>query len=152
MKSLILVLIASVFIGYTASAQFVARMQVKEDIPGICDKNEVYALMSFIEGQEEAVCPLSKDEILKRLNAEVKFLKDNPEYEDKGMINLLVNCEGKLVRCKMDNKTQSTELDKQIEEVFSSLGEWEAGKLNDVDVDSSILFSFVIKNGKFYWK
>ena len=43
MKKTILTLIIG-FIGLTASAQFVAKMEVKEDIPGICDKNEVYAL------------------------------------------------------------------------------------------------------------
>jgi hypothetical protein len=35
-KTLIIVLTS--FVGLTASAQFVAKMEVKEDIPGICDK------------------------------------------------------------------------------------------------------------------
>ena len=134
--------------GLTASAQFVAKMEVKEPIEGICDENEVYALFPMFNGQDEATCPVTKDEILKRLNSEVQFLKDNPKYKDKGMIGLVINCKGEVVKCKMDNKTKRPELDKQIEDVFNSLGEWKAGKLNGKEVDSSKLYSFKIKKGK----
>jgi hypothetical protein len=146
MKKTILTLLIGI-IGLTASAQFVAKMEVKEDIPGICDKNEVYALFSSFEGQDKAICPITKEYILKRLNSEIQFLKDNPKYKDKGMIGLVINCKGEVVKCKMDNKTKSAELDKQIEAVFNSLGEWKSGKLNGKNVDSSELFSFKIKKG-----
>ena len=43
---------------------------------------------------------------------------------------------------------RSPELDKQIEGVFKTLGEWKPGKLKRKDVDTSRLFSFVIKDGK----
>jgi|SRR6218665_109654 len=148
MKKTILILVSGL-LSLTASAQFVAKLEVKEDIPGICDKNEVYALFPGFDGQVEAVCPVTKDEILKRLNTEVQFLKDNPKYKDKGMMGLIINCEGEVVQCKMDNKTKSEELDKQIEAVFNSLGVWKNGTLNGKAVDSSQLFSFEIKNGKF---
>lgn len=147
MKKTILTLIIG-FIGLSASAQFVAIMEIKEDIPGICDSNEVYALFPSFKGQEEAICPVSKEEILKRLNAEVQFIKDNPKFKGKGMIGLIINCKGEVVQCKMDNKTESAELDKQIEEVFNSLGDWKAGKLNGRNVDSSKLYGFKIKKGK----
>ena len=146
MKKIILTLIIG-FISLTASAQFIAKMEVKEDIPGICDKNEVYSLFPSFDGQDEAICSISKKDILKRLNSELQFLKDNPKYKDKGMIGLVINCKGEVVECKMDNKTKSAELDKQIEVVFNSLGEWKSGKLNGKDVDSLKLFSFKIKKG-----
>jgi hypothetical protein len=147
MKKTFLVLLTSI-ICLTASAQFVAKMEVKDPIPGICNDKEVYALFPSFKGQEEAVCPISKEDILKRLNAEISFLKDNPNYKDKGMIGLVINCKGEVVKCKMDNKTKSPELDKQIEAVFNSFGAWKAGKLNGKEVDTSRLFSFEIKNGK----
>ena len=75
-------------------------------------------------------------------------MKDNPKYDDKGMIGLVINCKGEVVQCKMDNKTKTPELDKQIEDVFNSLGQWTSGKLNGKEVDTSRLFSFKIKNGK----
>lgn len=129
--------------------QFVAKMKVEEPIEGVCNNNEVYALFPMLDGQEEAICSVGKDEILKRLNTEVKYLKDNLKYKDKGMIGLIINCKGELVKCEMDNETKSPELDKQIEEVFKTLGEWKAGKLNGREVDSSRLFSFKIKKGVF---
>ncbi|NOQ75035.1 MAG: hypothetical protein GQ574_23685 [Crocinitomix sp.] len=147
MKKIIFTLLIA-FAGLTASAQFVAKLEMKEAIPGICDKNEVYALFPSLDGQEEAVCPITKEEILKRLNSECQFLKDNPKYKDKGMIGLIINCEGEVIQCKMDNETKTPELDRQIEAVFNSLGEWKAGKLNGNQVDSSMLFSFTIKKGK----
>ena len=148
MKKAILIILTSIF-GMNVSAQFVAKMEVKEDIPGICDKNEVYALFPSFDGQIEAVCPVSKEEILKRLNTEVTFLKENPKYKDKGMIGLIINCKGEVIRCEMDNNTKNLELDKQIEKVFNTLGIWKAGKLNGKEVDSSRLFSFNIKKGEF---
>ena len=135
------------FFSINASAQFVAKMEVKEPIEGICNEKEVYALLPF-DGQEKAICPVSENDILKRLNSEVQFLKDNPKFKGKGMIGLIINCKGEVVQCKMDNKTKSAELDKQIEEVFNSLGEWKAGQLNGKKVDSSVLYSFKIKKGK----
>jgi len=147
----VLTILWMTLIGLNASAQFVAKMEVKENIPGICDKNEVYALFPSIKGQEEAVCPVTKEQILQRLNTEVSFLKDNPKFKDKGMIGLVINCKAEVIKCEMDNKTKSTELDKQIEDVFNSLGSWNAGKLNGKEVDTSRLFSFTIKNGKFYF-
>lgn len=135
-------------ICFSSSAQFVAVMEVKEPIPGVCNDKKVYALFPGFKGQEEAVCPVSEAEILQRLNTDVKFLIDNPNYNDKGMIGLVINCEGKVVQCRMDNKTKNPELDKQIEAVFNSLGEWKPGKLKRKNVDTSQLFSFVITNGK----
>lgn len=131
-----------------SSAQFVARMEVKEPIPGLCDARNVYVLFPSFKRQERAVCPVTEDAILERLNTEVKFLLDNPQHKDKGMIGLVINCKGRVVQCKMDNKTQSSELDAQIEAVFNSLGEWKPGKLNRKEVDTSRLFSFVIEDGK----
>ena len=64
------------------------------------------------------------------------------------MIGLVINCKGEVVQCRMDNKTRSPELDAQIEAVFNSLGEWKPGKLKRKEVDTTRLFSFVIKDGK----
>ena len=140
--------ILCLLICFHSSAQFVAMMQVTEPIPGLCNDKQVYVLFPTFKGQQEAVCPLSKEIILQRLNSEVQFLLDNPEYDDKGMVGLVINCKGQVVQCKMDNKTKSPELDKQIEAVFNSLGEWKPGKLKRRHVDTSKLYSFVIRDGK----
>jgi hypothetical protein len=86
---------------------------------------------------------------LKRLNAEVPFLKDSSRYNDKGMINVIINCKNEVVQVKIDNATRHPELDKQVEAVFNSLGQWKSGKLNRKEVDTSRLFSFKIVNSVF---
>lgn len=151
MKILLIIFISITSLTPTFS-QFVAKMEVKEPIEGICDSNEVYALFPSFKGQKLAECPVSEDEILKRLNTEIQFLKDNPDYNDKGMIGLIINCKGEVVQCKMDNETKNEELDRQIEAVFKNLGEWKAGKLNGKKVDTSRLFSFKIKKGIVYFE
>ena len=133
---------------FFSSAQFVARMETKEAISGVCNMKNIVVLLPAFKGQEVAIAPINDKEIEKRLNSEVKFLTENPTYSDKGMIGLVINCKGEVVQCKMDNKTKNEELDKQIENVFNSLGKWKAGKLNGKPVDTSNLFSFTIDNGK----
>jgi hypothetical protein len=147
MKYLIAILLLAA-VQHSASSQFVAKMEIKEDIPGICNIKEVYSLFPMFKGQEEAVCPVIKDSIVKRLNSEVPFLKENTKHKDKGMVNIIINCKGEVVKCEMDNKTKSEELDKQIVAIFNSLGSWKAGKLNGKTVDSSRLWSFEIKKGE----
>ena len=135
--------------SYGVQGQFVAKLEVVETIDGLCDVNEVYVLFPSFEGQEEADCPVTNEEILRRLNSEVQYLKDHPKHKDKGMIGLIIDCDGKLIQCKIDgnNRTASQELDAQIEAVFNSLGNWISGKLDGKDVDSSMMFSFTIKKG-----
>jgi hypothetical protein len=147
MKKLIttLFMLASVY----ASGQFVARMEVKEKIPGVCDNKNVYVMFPMFEGQEPAKCPIKEKEILEKLNKEVNYLRDSASYNDKAMMGLVINCKGEVVQCKIDNKTRHPELDAEIEKVLNSLGEWKPGKLNGKKVDTSWLFSFNIVNGKF---
>jgi hypothetical protein len=151
MKHLFILSLA-LLIQHSASSQFVAKMEVKEAIPGICNSKEVYVLFTMFKGQVEAICPVSKDSILNRLNTEVAYLRENPTHEDKGMVNAVINCKGEVVKCVMDNKTKNADLDKQIVAVFNSLGAWKAASLNDKQVDSSRLWSFEIKNGVISFK
>jgi len=148
MKKTLFILFA-LSLGINASAQFLARMQIKGNIAGVCDKKEVYVLFTSFKGQIEAICPVTKDSILKRLNSEVEYVKKHPNYTDKGMVGVVINCKGEVVQCEMDNKTKKRELDTQIEAIFNSLGIWKAGKLNGNEVDSSRLFDLKINNGVF---
>ena len=147
MKKVILIF-ATILWCFSLSAQFVGKMEVNEDIPGLCSKKDVYVIFP-LKGQVEAKCPVSIDKIIKKLNQEVAFLKDHSNYNDSGMISLIINCKGEVVQCKMDNKTNDAELDKQIEAVFNSLGIWKAGKIGKKEVDTCKLYSFEIKDGKF---
>ncbi|GAB5558136.1 MAG: hypothetical protein SchgKO_23490 [Schleiferiaceae bacterium] len=131
------------------TSSMVATTQLKEPVEGVCDMEHVYHLMPFFgEDQVEAVPNLTEEQLQEKLNAEVSFLKDHPGHEDKGMIFILVNCKGEMVQVKMDNETQSPELDAQIVAVFEQLTDWKAGTLGGKSVDTSLLFSFTIEDGK----
>ncbi len=130
-------------------SNMVAIMEVKEPIEGVCDNDYVVVILPFPgNGQVKAIAPKTDEQIEKELNAKVSFLNDNPNYEVKGMVNLIINCKGELVRCEIDNKTKSAELDNQIVAVFAELKKWTAGKINNRNVDTSVLYSFTITNGK----
>lgn len=131
-------------------AQFVATMEIKDNdsIQGLCNRKQVYSLLPMFKGQEEAKCDVPDKTIENRLNAEVVYLKENSNQSDKGMVSIIINCKGEVVRCETDNKTQSEELDKQILAVFASLKKWKPGKLNGKEVDSVTLWSFEIKKGE----
>jgi hypothetical protein len=149
MKKLLPVIAFFLFID-DVSAQFVARREIKDSdsINNLCNKNDVFAMFPMFKGQEEAVCPVSREEINKRLN-EIPWLKENEKAEDEGMVNIIINCKGEVVHCAIDNKTKSPELDAQIVAVFKGLGDtWKPAKLNKKEVDSSTLWSFKIKKGK----
>jgi len=127
----------------------IARMEVKEPIKGVCDNANVIAILPIPgNGQVKAQAPKTDEEITVELNSKVTFLKDKPKYEDKGMVSLIVNCKGEMVRCKIDNKTKSPELDSQIVAVFAKLKTWTPGKINGKSVDTVVLYSFTIKDGK----
>lgn len=155
--------ITSVFMGFIALIiisscstsknssmnNMVARMEVKEPIEGVCDNSNVIAILPFPgNGQIKAQAPKTDEEITAELNSKVSFLKDKPNYEDKGMVNLIINCKGEMVKCEIDNKTKSPELDSQIVAVFAELKVWTAGKVNGKSVDTVVLYCFTIKGGK----
>ena len=149
MKKILLISLAAV--AYcSAKGQFVAKMEIKDNdtITGLCNRKEVYSLFPMFKGQQEAVCSVLKDDIEEQLNNEVPFLKNNPKHSDKGMISIIINCKGEVIRCETDNKTKSEELDKQILTIFLTLKNWKPGKLDGKEVDSVSLWSFEIKKGK----
>lgn len=132
----------------SSMGNFIARMEVTEPIDGVCDNANVIAVLPLPgSNQIPAVAPMTDEEIAKLLNTEVSFLKDKPDYNDKGMVNMIVNCKGEMVQCRTDTKTKSPELDAQILAVFTRLKNWTAGKVNNQSVDTVNLTSYTIENG-----
>ncbi len=124
-------------------------MEVKEPIEGVCDNDNVLVLSPvFGKGQVEAVCTVSEDEMEVMLNEKVQFLKDNPDFEGKGMMQFVINCKGEVCRCQIDNESGSEELDSQIIAVFKTFKDWKAGTYNGKAVDSMVLISYTFKEGK----
>lgn len=157
-NKVIIICICSIVIGVFSScatksagggmSNMVATMEVKTPIDGVCDNSHVYAILPFPgNGQIKAGAPKTDQELTQLLNVQVSFLKDKSDYEDKGMVSLIINCKGEMVRCMIDNKTKSPELDSQIVAVFSQMKKWTAGTINGKSVDTVELYSFSIKKG-----
>jgi hypothetical protein len=102
----------------------------------------------MLSGQEDAKCPITKEELLAKLNNEITFFKDNPKYKSKGSVEVMVNCEGEVVKVEVDFKKMNKILENQIIDLIKRLGNWEPGKLEGKKVDSITLFSFKVKKGK----
>ena len=150
-KVLILIILA---VSYTPiPAQLLSKMEIKNPIEGICNDKEVYALFPSIDtDQIEAASPISKPEILDKLNSKILFLKENKKFKGEGIVKVIINCSGEVVLCKVSKKTKSIKLDEQIEEVFNNLGEWKNATYKKRNVDSVQLFYFKVKRGKISWK
>jgi hypothetical protein len=143
----IIVSIFGTFLLHILPAQMVATMEVKGPLPGACDSTKVYALVPSFGGQVEPVCPLKKDELLSRLQNEVAFLRENPKFKGKLMVNCIINCKGEMIRCEIDTKSGYPDLDSQVLKIFQSLTTWKAGTLNGNAVDCVMLYSIEIKKG-----
>jgi len=133
----------------SSTKNLIARMEVKVPIKGVCDNNNVVVVLPFPGNRQvRAKAPKTNAELTQELNDKVSFLKDKPDYEDKGTVNIIINCKGELVRCEIDKKTKSPELDSQILAVFAEMKKWTAGKIGNESFDTMDFYSFTIKNGK----
>ena len=122
-------LLATALLASAASAQFVAIMEVKEPVPGICDDKHVYALFPGFKGQRPATWVITKEQVQERLNADVAWLKDNPKFKltKHESVSVMVNCKGVVVKVELDSKSEA--FNEEVEAVFNSLGACEVGTL-----------------------
>ncbi|MBI1306712.1 MAG: hypothetical protein GC181_08870 [Bacteroidetes bacterium] len=148
MKTIRLILLGILFsFSYQVNAQFVAKVEVKEHIEGLCDSTEVYALFPGFTGQEEAKCTVTEDSMRSAIE-QLEFLQANPKFKGEGMAQFIVNCKGEVVKCDIDNSSGDTEFDRQIVELLKTYTQWQPGKLNDKKVDSIQFVSFKVAKGK----
>ena len=142
-----LLTISIVFLGLRGHAQLIATVEMKDSIEGICNNKEVYGLFDGFTGQVEPKCSLTKAEIQNLINEKVVFLKTNPKFKGKGMVGVYINCKGEALNWEISVKTKNEELDRQLLDIFKTLQNWTAGKLNGNSVDSRELISYTIKKG-----
>lgn len=128
--------------------KIVARMAVEEPIPGVCDNSNVFIILPIPgNGQENAVCSKTEEQILSDLKSKLTYLNDKPNYTDSTSLTLIINCEGDLVQNKIGVASQSPELDQQILSVFEGLKKWVPGKIRGKKVDTVELIKVKIING-----
>ncbi len=135
------------FTGITTNAQMIAKVEMKQPVEGICDQNNVYGLFNGFKGQIEPTCSISKEAMQNILNEKLEFLKENPKFKSKGMVDVFINCEGKPLNWSISIASGNKDLDNKILDIFKTFGDWNAGKLNGKNVDSNEAISYKIKKG-----
>lgn len=133
-------------VGNITKAQIIAKVQMTEEVEGICDHDNVYGLFDSFEGQVTPKCSVTKEEMEQKLN-EVQYLKDHPKSKGKGMVGVYINCKGEPLNWDISIKIED-ELDKQLLLVFQTFKEWSIGTLDGEKVDCRELISYKIKKGK----
>lgn len=78
-----LLIIISISIGLSATAQKASKVQITGKRPGICDRKSVYALQEGHTGQEVAKTSVSKGKIVNKLNSEVAYLQEKSKQKLK---------------------------------------------------------------------
>jgi hypothetical protein len=108
-----------------------------------CQPSTIYFLMEKRARPIEAI-----DSIEVKLNRQVNFARENPNFQGKPSIQFAVNCNGEIgggfhVVIKSGNE----KLDNELIEFFKSVKEWKAGMIKKKTVDSWYMWRLEIKNG-----
>ena len=97
MKKIILLFVL-ISLAISVNSQLVMKLEVTEDIEGICNKDEVYALFPDFKNQKKAIYPISKEKLLEKLNSELDYLKIKKKIRAKVIVHLIINCKGEVIQ------------------------------------------------------
>jgi hypothetical protein len=141
-----IITISFLFLSNLINAQTIeARIDTKgKKFDGLCDQDEFYSLANGLGDQQEAICPVSNEELHNKV-LQLKFLQENKKFKGKNVISVDVNCKGKVVN--VESKFKDSNLNEQIRALFFSIGNFTPGKMEGKNVDCEILYSIEIKNG-----
>ncbi|WP_294670668.1 hypothetical protein [uncultured Fluviicola sp.] len=126
------------------------RVTLKKVVPGMCvPSKQVLELYGGNPDEVEPKCMIDKEELTERLNSDLSFLKNHPEFKGRGMISIVINCEGKVIGWSEVVKSKNRELNDEILAYLMKQDfEWEAGKYKEEKIDSIYSFSYQIVRGK----
>ncbi|WP_300666282.1 protein S100 [Fluviicola sp.] len=124
------------------------RIMLRKKIEGMCvPAKDVFELYNGNEGELEPKCSVSKEELIEMLNKELSFLKNNPDFKGRGMVSVLINCEGRAVgwgEVVVKNKELNEEI---LTFLIKQNFEWEPGYFKDKAIDSLFSFSYQVVRG-----
>lgn len=64
----------------------------------------LYLLYSEWDQQKQAVCSLSDQELIDLIHQKIESLKSYPKTKVKGVMGIVINCEGVKIRTRSDLK------------------------------------------------
>lgn len=128
-----------------AQTQLTTVDTIENKINGFCNEADLYIIINGFGYQQEAKCPISNNELTNRLE-ELQFFQENPKFKGEKIIKVDINCNGEVVN--VESKFSDSNLNRQIIDMFFSLGNYTPGKIQSKNVDSSVLYSLEIKKGE----
>lgn len=124
------------------------RVQLKKAAPGMCTPSkQVIEPYGGNPDEKEPKCSVNKEELTELLNNELAFLKNHPDFKGRGMVSVLINCEGKAIGWAdvVDkNKVLNQEI---LAFLIKQDFEWEPGYYKDEAIDCIFSFSYQVVRG-----
>lgn len=130
------------------SAQAIATTEIKENNENICKPEKVYTVIPTLADEYAPGQPLKRKKMEAQMNKEMESLQSMPDTAVKGMLTLVINCRGEVAQAYTDLKDEFPELDKEITAQIMSMGNWKPGVFKKKKVDTMLLVSFTVKDGK----
>lgn len=96
----------------------------------------------------EPKCSVDKEELIEMLNSDLQFLKNHPDFKGRGMVSVIINCDGKVIGWAEVVKSRNEELNEEILSFLIKQNfDWEAGIYKEENIDSVFSFSYQIVRG-----
>jgi hypothetical protein len=126
------------------------KVLLRKKVEGMCiPAKSVLELYNGNPDEIEPKCSISKQELIEILNDELPFLRSHPDFKGRGMVSVIINCEGKVVGWAEVVKSKSKELNEEILHFLIKQNfDWEAGIYKEESIDSIYSFSYQIVRGK----
>lgn len=147
---LVLLLLLFSFQGIGQENPQPKSVMLRKAVPGMCiPSKKVLELYNGNPDEIEPKCSMDKEELIANLNDDLKFLKDHPDFKGRGMVSVIINCEGKVIGWAEAVKSKNSELNDEIlSYLIQQDFEWKAGQYKEEPIDSVFSFSYQIIRGK----
>jgi|GEM_PF-1650448 len=125
------------------------KVLLRKKVEGMCIPAKfVLELYNGNPDEVEPKCSIDKEELIERLNSDLQFLKKHPDFKGRGMVSVIINCEGRVVGWAEAVKSRNEELNEEILRFLIKQNfDWKPGIYKEENIDSLFSFSYQIVRG-----